>query len=270
LSFQKGSPVGFGYDILIKSLKEATEKSLRKFMKQTILTAPGACITVFGAVAPDEAKQTLARLAKEIPWSEKAAVLIPNLPRSGAQQKSLVLNREQAVPVMSLPCPAMTDPEGQVPMDLLRNALTGMSSALFKSVREKEGLAYYTSFRTAQNLTGGHMDFFAGTAPATVGRVLEKFEEERKRLATKGLTQEEFNNAKMAVLYNISTIFQDVARYASACSSKYYLGFPADMIDRIRKEVETADLKKLNRLVKKWFSQSDIRQIVVSPEEYQF
>ena len=270
LSFQKGSPVGFGYDILIKSLKEATEKSLRKYMKQTILTAPGACITVFGAVAPDEAKQTLARLAKEIPWSEKAAVLIPNLPQSGTQQKSLVLNREQAVPVLSLPCPAMTDPEGQVPMDLLRNALTGMSSALFKSVREKEGLAYYTSFRTAQNLTGGHMAFFAGTAPATVGRVLEKFDEERKRLATKGLTQEEFDNAKVAALYNLSTIYQDVARYAATCSAKYYLGFPADMVDKIRKEVETADLKKLNRFVRKLFSQPDVRKIVVSPEEYEF
>ena len=100
--------------------------------------------------------------------------------------------------------------------------------------------------------------------------VLEKFEEERNRLATKGLTQEEFDNAKVAALYNLSTIYQDVARYAAACSAKYYLGFPADMVDKIRKEVETADLKKLNRFVRKLFSQPDVRKIVVSPEEYEF
>lgn len=270
MAFKEGSPAGFSYDTLIQSLQKATDKTLRKFMEQTVLAAPGACLTVFGSIAPGDAQKTFKKLQKEIPWNKKAAKLIPNVPQKGEQQKALILKREQAVPVLSLPCPGLTDDNGQLPLDLLRNALTGMSSSLFKNVREKEGLAYYTSFRTFQSVTGGHMEFFAGTAAATAGRVMEKFEEERNRLANKGLTQEEFENAKASALYNISTIFQDVARYAAACSNKVFTGFPVSVIEDKRKEVENADLKKINRVIRKLFAQSDVRKIVVSPEDFQF
>ncbi|MBR2427731.1 MAG: insulinase family protein [Lentisphaeria bacterium] len=270
MAFRKGSPAGFSYDTLIDSLQKANGKSLRKFLEQTVLSAPDACICVFGAITPAEAEKTFRTLQKDIPWNKKAAKLIPNVPQEGAQQKALVLKREQAVPVLSFPCPGLMEESSQLPLEVLRNALTGMSSSLFKNVREKEGLAYYTSFRAFQTVTGGHMEFFAGTAAGTAARVMEKFEGEQKRLAKSGLTQEEFDNAKASALYTLSTVFQDIARYAAACSSKVYLGFPASAIEDRRKELEHAELKKINRIIRKLFAQSDVRKIVVSPEEYQF
>ena len=57
---------------------------------------------------------------------------------------------------------------------------------------------------------------------------------------------------------------------AAACSNKVFTGFPVSVIEDKRKEVETADLKKINRVIRKLFAQSDVRKIVVSPEDFQF
>lgn len=265
LSYEAGSPSGFDFDTLIASLKKATPERLRKFMKQTVLCAPESCIAVYGNVSRKQAETIMEKLRKDIPWTKTKAKPGKNVYRKGTQQVTNILPREQAVPVLSLPCPGLKEDAMYLPLVILTNALTGMSSNLFKTVREKEGLAYYTSFRLSQTIACGHMDFFAGTQPETADHVMKRFKEECQRLASEGLTEEEFNASKVSAEYALSTIFQDMSKYAVYCAGRVFHGADPmvvqDRMDRIRK----ADRAAVNRVVKKLFSTPDSKEILVTP-----
>ena len=152
-----------------------------------------------------------------------------------------------------------------LPLVILTNALTGMSSNLFKTVREKEGLAYYTSFRLSQTIACGHMDFFAGTQPETADHVMKRFKEECQRLASEGLTEEEFNASKVSAEYALSTIFQDMSKYAVYCAGRVFHGADPMVVQNRMDRIRKADRAAVNRVVKKLFSTPDSKEILVTP-----
>ncbi len=71
-----------------------------------------------------------------------------------------------------------------------------MSSRLFQSIREKNGLAYSVySYVNVYSGVGG-MELYAGTSPETAQQVVDLMGEEVKKLVRDGVTQDEFEKAK--------------------------------------------------------------------------
>ncbi len=93
--------------------------------------------------------------------------------------------------------------ESRYAVTLMNSAFGGgMSSRLFQEIREKRGLAYsvysyHTSFRDT-----GIFSIYAGTSPDQLPKVLELISTEIERLASKGLTKIELEEAKQQLKGN--------------------------------------------------------------------
>ncbi|HOT28114.1 MAG TPA: pitrilysin family protein [Candidatus Ozemobacteraceae bacterium] len=134
----------------------------------------------------------------------------------------------------------------------------GMSSRLFQEIREKRGLAYsvysyHTSFRDT-----GIFSIYAGTSPDQLPKVLELISTEIERLALKGLSKIELEEAKQQLKGNTLIALESTTNRMNRLATGFLYGIepqtPEEAIrpylavtqDDIRKAaVELLDRKKM-------------------------
>jgi len=124
-------------------------------------------------------------------------------PRGGAYgypgKPGLLVSRrptEQANVVLGTAGMSRRDPR-RFALGLLSTALGGgMSSRLFQEVREKRGLAYSVYSFATHFADAGLFGLYAGCAPKRAREVLEICRDEVRRIAERGITQEELARAR--------------------------------------------------------------------------
>ena len=79
---------------------------------------------------------------------------------------------------------------------------TGMSSRLFKDLREQEGLAYQLGSGYSPNVLRGSFMLYIGTNPATLDKAKDGLFEEINRLKTEYVSDRELKDAKEKLLGN--------------------------------------------------------------------
>ncbi len=133
-------------------------------------------------------------------WVRKAfgprlqADVAPDLPRLGrgtakARSDVLVIDRdtEQAHICVGVPAPGRSDP-GRYAMSVLAAALGGgMSSRLFRTIREEHGLAYSCYAATSGYADVGSFSVYAGCQPENLGTVSRLIGLELASVAADGL-----------------------------------------------------------------------------------
>jgi predicted Zn-dependent peptidase len=130
----------------------------------------------------------------------------PRSRRSHAQAESrsalsgMEKDTEQAHIVYGTATMDASDPE-RFPLYLMNGVLGGgMSSRLFQEIREKRGLVYSVGSMPILFQDSGEFAMFAGSRPENVHTVLELMQEETARMAAEGVTPEELDRARQAVL----------------------------------------------------------------------
>ncbi len=269
LHYGKDSPYGKTLAAKVKAIKKATPASIRKFLRDVVLNAPGCCISVSGACTVKSAQEQIRKMTGRLEWKkQKNSFPCAKMKTSGPAGKAYVIPRGQAIPVYTLPLPSVDDRASVVPVLLLKTSLQGMSSPLFKEIREAEGLAYYASCSGLPGFGESMLYFFAGTRPDTAERVFLKFEEVRKNLAENGLNEEEFETAKKRALYDTARKFQDAAGTAAACVVNEYWNLGWEASFRILDELRNADRESVNRVICDICSCKKGKWILVSPEKF--
>ena len=79
---------------------------------------------------------------------------------------------------------------------------TGMSSRLFKDLREQEGLAYQLGTSFSPNILRGSFMLYIGTNPATLDKAKKGLFDEITRLKTEYVGDKELKDAKEKLLGN--------------------------------------------------------------------
>ncbi|MPM99541.1 hypothetical protein SDC9_146733 [bioreactor metagenome] len=87
-------------------------------------------------------------------------------------------------------------------MEILDVALNGLSSRLFKEIRENNSLAYSTGASINFRLVPGMIALHAGTQPARAEEALGRLTAEAVKLADGGLTRTEFEAARLGAVAN--------------------------------------------------------------------
>ncbi len=146
--------------------------------------------------------------------------------------------------------------ERRFPFFILNTVLgSGMSSRLFQSVRERNGLAYSIySFHEAYGDTG-LFGIYAGTEEKQVGKAEKLIRKEMKKMADKPLSKAELNRAKtqlkgalMLGLENVSTRMSRLARN-EAFLSKFVT------IDELLGYIDEVTFEKVQEVANDLFSQ---------------
>ena len=113
---------------------------------------------------------------------------------------ALTKDTEQAHVVYGTATIDASDPD-RFPLYLMNGVLGGgMSSRLFQEIREKRGLVYSVGSMPILFQDSGEFAMFAGSRPENVHTVLELMQEETARMAAEGVTAEELDRARQAVV----------------------------------------------------------------------
>jgi zinc protease len=172
--------------------------------------------------------------------------------------------RQQSVVMHGMPgCNALN--KDSFVIDLFYPALNGQSSRIFKSIREDEGLAYYTGLFTSRGIHDGFLAFYAGTHPDTAEAALQKLEKERKKLVKKGFSQKEFNDAMACLRNSTAEQFEKLESliFNSVLSEFYGNGF--ELPWKRLGIYEKMTLDDANSILKKYMGSSCSVSVIAGP-----
>ncbi len=135
------------------------------------------------------------------------------------------MDREQAVVFQAYPDVGVS-PDQSIIAELLDEIFSSMSGPLFKSVRERESLAYFVGASRMLAPRFGCFYLYAGTHPDSSGKVLQCFDKEVGRLQRGDITTDEIEAAKTSLSVNNRFSLQSPANRATKLSLNVLFGKP--------------------------------------------
>lgn len=194
-------------------------------------------LAVFGDISADQARALAERHFKQVaPGGRPPATCAP--PRPALPQRVHRREpREQTIFLAGFPGVDLLDPRNDALM-VLQQALTGMSSDLFASVREKQGLAYFAGAIQEPGVMPGVFAIYVGTRAAALERVEGLVRQEILRVAGAGLRGDEFDRARQKLMTSQLQRLQLNGELAFECALNELYGrgytYALDMENRLK------------------------------------
>ncbi len=205
-----------------ESVSALTRQDAQEFFRR-MFVPDRTVIGIGGAVTRQEAEELAGLLAGGLAWVSGGTDLPPDVRYPEAPcQEIIAMNKEQTVVEYCLPSCSCLAPESPV-LNLLSDAMNGLSSPLFKKIREDNAMAYSTGMRQFSGWHGGMLTFFAVTAAEKSIEALELLKAETVRLASEGLTETEFAEARDGAVFTLERLDAEPgsALYSAALSVYY-------------------------------------------------
>ncbi len=173
----------------------------------------------------------------------------------------------QANVVMCLEAPGRKDPD-RYTMTVLSNLLgSGMSSRLFKEVRERRGLAYSVGCGVSRFLDTGVLSTSAGVSPENVGEAVKVILGEYEKLVDEPVTEEELTKAKDYSAGSFRLGLEDsmsVSRWVG--ESLITLGEVQDVED-VAAKLKAVTPQDLQRVARRVFADSQVSVAMTGPSD---
>lgn len=150
----------------------------------------------------------------------------------------------------------------------LANIIFGgsMSSRLFINIREKQGLCYYVNSGINFYEDTANWAVYAGVDQGRVEKALELIKEEWVNL-TKGITEDEFIQAKEYFKGKLVLKFEDSAQVAQWFAKQELFSLPLDEPEAIIKKIDELDLSEINEVLKNKLDIDSMALTIVGPYE---
>ncbi len=226
---------------LTESLSHLDRSSLLDYTRRQLVTG-NMVLSIFGDITASEAEALASKYIKRIRHDRAPARLSmppsPGLPCRLEKREP----REQCIVIYGFPGIGVADPRRDA-LSLLEAAMSGMSSHLFVTVRDKRGLAYYATTRQRVGLDCGLFTLYAGTRLDALPEVEKLIREEITRVTTQGLEAEEIARARNMIIAEHEMRLQDNAQLAMGCAldELFGQGFNYQFTTRERMEAVTPD-----------------------------
>lgn len=131
----------------------------------------------------------------------------------------------------------------------------GMSSRLFQSIREKNGLAYSVYAYPSYYTTCGMMEIYAGLSPANISKVCQLLQQEIDLLVEKGIAESELNRAKTQA---VNSLYMNIESNMTLMRMYGRCMLKSDLVYNPESEVaafKSVTLEDVNSLARELFSQ---------------
>jgi len=140
----------------------------------------------------------------------------------------------------------------------------GFSARLFSNVRSKKGLAYAVGggIRSSYDHPG-LLRISMGTKSETTAAGIDALLEEVKNIVDQPPTAEELQKAKEAILNSFIFRFDSKAKILREQTTYEFYGYPADFLDKYRREIEKVTAADVARVAKKYVHKEDLAILVV-------
>ncbi|MDD5676846.1 MAG: pitrilysin family protein [Kiritimatiellae bacterium] len=218
-------PYRFSPEGTSASVQALSREALRDYHAKMVVSG-NTVLAIFGDITPEDARALAERFLGRFPAGMRPAVehkaSQPDLPRQVVQ----TVPKEQTIILTGFPGIDLKDPRRDA-LDILREAMNGLSSDLMKHIRDEQGLVYYTGVLQRPGLEPGFLALYAGTHTGALDRVQGLMQEEVRRVTTRGLRTEEFERARAQLIADHQQSLQLSGEIALECAldELYGLGY---------------------------------------------
>ncbi len=236
------------------SIGKITAATLRKFY-HSCLISDKTIFAIGGSFDRAKVQKYFEELAAALPWNKQAfADTLPPAPvfSERSREKTVKLPREQSVVIVALPGVDNTSPDRHA-FDILSAALNGLSSRLFKQIREEAGLAYHTGASFFSGIHRGASFIYAITSLEGVPEVTRLLNLELKRLAEKGLDNDEFAAARRSLIFDNENLQEKLNQLVFQCALAEFYGTGIDSVVELPEIYRKITRAGVNKCIRKYF-----------------
>ena len=139
---------------------------------------------------------------------------------------------------------------------------SGLSSRLYKNLREQDGLAYQLGSAYSPNILGGYFVTFIGTNPDTLDYSLNKINHEMMRLRMEFVSDSELKDAQERLKGGFILALETNSEKASTTGVFEAMGFGYDFLPQYIKMIDEVTASDIIRVANKYFGDIYVKSIV--------
>jgi predicted Zn-dependent peptidase len=141
----------------------------------------------------------------------------------------------------------------------------GMSSRLFQSVREEQGLVYHISSELTLYRDSGAMGIYAGTSPGTLGRVVSSVMKELRGMKDGPVSGEELRRSKENLKASVVLGLESTSsRMSNIARQELFFGRFTDM-EEIVAAIEAVTVADVQEIANTFLTQENLALAIVAP-----
>lgn len=149
----------------------------------------------------------------------------------------------------------VNDKQDFVTLKILNTILgSGMSSRLYKNLREQDGLAYQLGSSYSPKALGGTFLTYIGTNPDTLNYSRDKINAEIEKLKMEFVSDSELQDAKDRLKGSFIIALETNSEKASVIGSFEAMGLGYNFFDTYIKMIDEVTASEINRVVNKYFN----------------
>ncbi len=197
----EGSPYSVSNSVLEKSLPKITQKDVKEYYDKAFYPK-NVVISINGNVDKDETISEFTKIfdGKLGEKFEFAKYSIPSLTAAKRSQTSVKDLKTDWI-FMGWQTSGVTNAKDYAALQVIDSILgTGMSSRLFKNLRDKDGLAYQLGSQYSPNVLKGMFIVYIGTNPENLNYAQKRMKEEVFRFKNEFVGSKELQEAKDKLL----------------------------------------------------------------------
>jgi zinc protease len=183
-----------------------------------------------------------------------------------AAAREIVIERDvnQAVIVLGLRGPAIVSPD-RYALFVMCSIMSGMGNRLFVEMRDKRSLCYYTGLFYRPMRRAGVIGAYVGTSPDKERVARETLVGELAKLIDEGVTDEEMERAKGAMIGHFAIGRQTNGAEAGLAARYELLGLGHEEIERYEERVLAVTRDEVRAAAQRWLAIDRLTIAVVRP-----
>jgi len=266
--FPKGSPYHCdpgGYEETVKAI---TREDVASFWDRQY--GPESTILSFsGRITLEEVEKKVIHLSKD--WDsrhskpEVPAIEVPRPIKAGRRVLPM-MHKSQADIVVMCQAVARSHPDNYAlaSANVILGKL-GMMGRLGKTIRDKQGLAYYAACSYSPRITGGYWTAFAGVDPANVDRALESMKHEMTAISRDLVNRNEHRDAATHQIGSLALKLETAQAAAAFMHGIEIHGLGLDFVDRYEDIVNSVSREDVRRVCREYLRTEEACTAVVGP-----
>lgn len=139
---------------------------------------------------------------------------------------------------------------------------SGLSSRLFRELREKKGLAYTVRSSYELKAKSAIFDIYIGTAPTNIETSLEGFNEEVNKIKNELISEEELNSAKNNLIGKQQIMTETNSQQANLMSYYSIMGFSYDYYNKLIEKIKNITPEDMKNCANKIFNDNYVVAII--------
>lgn len=135
---------------------------------------------------------------------------------------------------------------------------SGLSSRLFRELREKKGLAYTVRTSCEVKEKAGLFNIYIATEPSNIDTCLKGFKEEIEKIKTIPVEKDELKSAKNNIFGKHQFISETNLQQSSSMAYYGINGLPFDFFDKRAEEIKDVTSKQIMEVANKYFNENSV------------